>query len=183
MKNTVLNRLLFVAAAGMLLLSSCSTPTDIAYISQVPREVSTDITGEFSKGIQANDQLYIYVESRSPEATVRFNQETNKIAVDGGVVMNPGSSAVSGYLVNNDGDIVFPVLGKIHVLGKTHTELAAELEQRLVGECRFSSATRTNHTQRILGVEGPFVLLLLYTLRPLHLVQNPCRNEQPERII
>ena len=66
MKNTVLNRLLFVAAAGMLLLSSCSTPTDIAYISQVPREVSTDITGEFSKGIQANDQLYIYVESRSP---------------------------------------------------------------------------------------------------------------------
>ena len=143
MKNTVLNRLLFVAAAGMLLLSSCSTPTDIAYISQVPREVSTDITGEFSKGIQANDQLYIYVESRSPEATVRFNQETNKIAVDGGVVMNPGSSAVSGYLVNNDGDIVFPVLGKIHVLGKTHTELAAELEQRLVGEGHILDAVVT----------------------------------------
>ena len=143
MKNTVLNRLLFVATAGMLLLSSCSTPTDIAYISQVPREVSTDITGEFSKGIQANDQLYIYVESRSPEATVRFNQETNKIAVDGGVVMNPGSSAVSGYLVNNDGDIVFPVLGKIHVLGKTHTELAAELEQRLVGEGHILDAVVT----------------------------------------
>ena len=143
MKNTVLNRLLFVATAGKLLLSSCSTPTDIAYISQEPREVSTDITGEFSKGIQANDQLYIYVESRSPEATVRFNQETNKIAVDGGVVMNPGSSAVSGYLVNNDGDIVFPVLGKIHVLGKTHTELAAELEQRLVGEGHILDAVVT----------------------------------------
>lgn len=58
-----------------------------------------------------------------------------------------------------------------------------DVEQRLVGECRFASATGTNHTQRILGVEGPFVLLLLYALRPLHLVQNPCRNEQPERII
>jgi polysaccharide export outer membrane protein len=50
---------------------------------------------------------------------------------------------VSGYLVNNDGDIVFPVLGKIHVLGKTHTELAAELEQRLVGEGHILDAVVT----------------------------------------
>ena len=50
---------------------------------------------------------------------------------------------MSGYLVNNDGDIVFPVLGKIHVLGKTHTELAAELEQRLVGEGHILDAVVT----------------------------------------
>ena len=93
-----------------------------------------ELAGKFSKGIQSNDLLYIDVESRTPEATVRFNQETNKIAVDRGVVMNPGSSAVSGYLVNNDGDIIFPVLGKIHVVGKTHVELAAELERILVSE-------------------------------------------------
>jgi polysaccharide export outer membrane protein len=74
---------------------------------------------------------------------VRFNQETNKIAVDGGVVMNPGASAVTGYLVNNDGDIIFPVLGRIHVVGKTHAQLAAELEQRLVGEGHILDAVVT----------------------------------------
>ena len=155
MKNTVLNRLLFVATAGMLLLSSCSTPTDIAYISQVPREVSTDITGEFSKGIQANDLLYIYVESETPDVTVLFNQETNKIAKVDNVVINPGSSAVTGYLVNRDGDIIFPVLGKLHVLGLTHAQLAALIERRLVDEGHILDAVVTvklmNFTVSVLG--------------------------------
>lgn len=143
MKNIAFKSSLFAVVASILMLSSCKTPTDIAYIREVPRDTPMEITGEFSKGIQANDLLYIYVESRAPEATVRFNQETNKIAVDAGMVMNPGSNAVTGYLVNNNGDIVFPVLGKIHVLGKTHSELAAELEHRLVNEGHVLDAVVT----------------------------------------
>ncbi len=90
--------------------------------------------GKFSGGIQANDLLSIYVESETPESTIQFNQETNKIAVFNGTVMNPGASAVSGYLVNNDGDIIFPVLGRIRVVGMTHNELAAFIEQELISE-------------------------------------------------
>ena len=41
---------------------------------------------------------------------------------------------MSGYLVNHDGDIIFPVLGKIHVLGLTHRELASLIEKQLVSE-------------------------------------------------
>lgn len=123
---------LVAAMAGVMMFASCGEPEELAYIKDAPRNVEMQQSGQFSKGIQSNDLLYIYVESRAPEATVRFNQETNKIAVDGGAVMNPGASAVTGYLVNNEGDIIFPVLGKIHVLGKTHAELATEIEQRLV---------------------------------------------------
>lgn len=125
------------------MLTSCNTTQELAYFKDAPRDVEMEQSGQFSKGIQTNDLLYIYVESRAPEATVRFNQETNKIAVDGGVVMNPGASAVTGYLVNNDGDIIFPVLGRIHVVGKTHAQLAAELEQRLVGEGHILDAVVT----------------------------------------
>ena len=143
MRKTV-SRLSFVAAVvTMMTLVSCGSTGEIAYLSQSQRDVPVAITGEFSKGIQANDQLYIYVESRTPEATIRFNQETNKIAVDGGSVMNPGSNAVSGYLVSREGDIIFPVLGKIHVEGMTHTELAALLEQRLVSEGHILDAVVT----------------------------------------
>lgn len=132
-------------AVGMMMLASCGTPKDITYIKDAPRNEEMALSGQFSKGIQPNDLLYIYVESRAPEATVRFNQETNKIAVSSGSVLNGGgsNSNVMGYLVNNDGDIIFPVLGKMHVAGKTHAELAAELEQRLVGEGHILDAVVT----------------------------------------
>lgn len=134
---------LLAAAMGMMLFASCGTPMELAYFKDAPRDYEMEQNGQFSKGIQTNDLLYIYVESRAPEATVRFNQETNKIAVDAGVVMNPGASAVTGYLVNNDGDIIFPVLGRINVVGKTHAQLAAEIERRLVSEGHILDAVVT----------------------------------------
>ena len=75
--------------------------------------------------------------------TLQFNQETNKIAYANGTVINPGSTAVTGYLVNRDGDITFPVLGKIHVLGLTHDQLAKELENRLVQDGHILDASVT----------------------------------------
>lgn len=126
---------LLLPLVGVLLMTvSCRQHRDIAYVMDAARDSAAVIAGEFSKGIQANDILYIYVESQTTQATVPFNQETNKVAVSNGVVMNPGSSAVQGYLVNQDGDIIFPVLGKIHVLGLTHAELARIIEQRLKDE-------------------------------------------------
>jgi len=136
-------RLPYMAAALALLVSACSSTGEIAYIHDAARDSAEAITSKFTKGIQANDLLSIYVESETPAATVPFNQETNKIAVSDGIVMNPGSTAVSGYLVNNDGDIVFPVLGRVHVLGLTHSELAAMLQKRLVSEGHVLDATVT----------------------------------------
>ncbi|MBR6442005.1 MAG: polysaccharide biosynthesis/export family protein, partial [Bacteroidales bacterium] len=117
-----------------VLLASCGGTGEIAYIHDAQRDSAMAMQGKFSGGIQANDLLSIYVESETPESTIQFNQETNKIAVFNGTVMNPGASAVSGYLVNNDGDIIFPVLGRIRVVGMTHNELAAFIEQELISE-------------------------------------------------
>ena len=128
---------------GAALVSSCRSTTEIAYIHDAARDSAMAISSQFTKGIQANDLLYIYVESETPAATVPFNQETSKIAVSDGIVMNPGSNAVSGYLVNNEGDITFPVLGKVHVVGMTQSELATELQRRLVSEGHIMDATVT----------------------------------------
>ena len=136
-------KIALIAGAMAVLTASCSTSEEIAYVKDAPRDTATAITGEFTKGIQANDLLSIYVESESPEVTLQFNQETNKIAYANGTVINPGSSAVTGYLVNHDGDITFPVLGKIHVLGMTHEQLAKMLENRLVSEGHILDASVT----------------------------------------
>lgn len=125
-------KLLFAVGIVALLSVSCRNTHEIAYIHDAQRDSAFAVSGQFSNGIQANDLLSIYVESETPESTIQFNQETNKIAVMNGSVMNPGASAVSGYLVNHDGDIIFPVLGKIHVVGLTHNELASKIERLLV---------------------------------------------------
>lgn len=128
------NRLFFGAMVVALMFVSCKPAEEIAYIADAQRDSAFSLKGQFSGGIQANDLLSIYVESETPESTIQFNQETNKIAVMNGTVMNPGTSAVSGYLVNHDGDIIFPVLGKIHVVGLTHNELAALIEKQLIAQ-------------------------------------------------
>ena len=129
-----------IVAATMV---ACGTPTQIAYVNDAPRDTAVAVSGEFSKGIQPNDLLYIYVESSSPEVTLQFNQETNKIAYANGQVINPGSSSVTGYLVNQNGEITFPVLGKIKVEGMTHAQLAKMIEERLVNEGHILDATVT----------------------------------------
>lgn len=126
------SRFLLMGVVLTALLTGCST-RDIAYIHDAPRDSSEVLTGQFTKGIQPNDQLHIYVESATPESAVQFNQETNRTA-DFGTARTSGTSSNMGYLVNQDGDIVFPILGRLHVAGMTHRELAAMLEQRLISE-------------------------------------------------
>ncbi len=122
--------------AGLMFLAAACTPQrEIAYVKDAARDSAVAIEGLFSKGIQADDLLYIYVESQTPQATIAFNQETNKsVVATNGVVINSGNAAVQGYRVNQDGYITFPALGKLKVLGMTHAELAKMLEDRLVAE-------------------------------------------------
>ncbi|MBQ0160295.1 MAG: polysaccharide biosynthesis/export family protein [Bacteroidales bacterium] len=138
-----INKTILLLAVVSVLVSSCRHTEEIAYINDAQRDSAFALKGQFSGGIQANDLLSIYVESETPEATIQFNQETNKIAMMNGTVMNPGNSVVSGYLVNHDGDIIFPVLGKLHVLGLTHNELAAMIEKRLITDGHISDPVVT----------------------------------------
>ena len=138
-------RILFLSAvATMMFFASCRT-AEIAYIHDATRDSIMNITGTFSSGIQSNDLLYIYVESEEASAAIPFNQETNKVAVKDGAVLNTtnGATKVQGYLVNQDGVIVFPVLGELKVRGLTHHELAELIKDRLISEGHLKNPTVT----------------------------------------
>ena len=143
MKRRFLAFLLF--GATLCVFSSCVSTDGIAYIHDATRDSAMALTGDFSGGIQPNDQLYIYVESEEAAAAIPFNQETNKVAVKDGAVLNSagGARSVSGYLVNQDGMITFPVLGELSVKGLTHHELADLIKKRLVLEGHLKSPTVT----------------------------------------
>ncbi len=137
-------RLYCLSLLIVIFFVSCRS-TEIAYIHDAPRNQSVSVVSQFSKGIQPDDLLYIYVESVESGATISFNQETNRIAVRDGLVLNANSAAnkVQGYLVDQDGDIIFPIFGKIHVAGLSHNELAEKLQKMLISEGLIKDPTVT----------------------------------------
>jgi len=51
----------------------------LAYITDAQRDSAQAILTTYSNAIHTGDRLYIYISSHTPESTIPFNQETNKI--------------------------------------------------------------------------------------------------------
>jgi Periplasmic protein involved in polysaccharide export len=91
--------------------------------------------------LKPEDQVFIIVSCRDPQISAMFNLPyyTNRI---GGVesfsssnfTINSYSSAnsVVGYTVDNEGNIDFPILGKIQVAGLRRAEVAELVKQKLI---------------------------------------------------
>ena len=143
----------FVATL-MVLLQSCRSAREMAYITDAERDSAQQILSTYANSIHSGDLLYIYVYSETPESILPFNQETHKqIAevnrlnyVDTTHVRvrqvqettNQNylsvSSDIPGYLVDEAGAIIFPVLGNMTVGGLTYDSLAHVIEHRLINE-------------------------------------------------
>ena len=123
------------AAAVLLLAASCNPKTykQINYIQDVQGD--TLMAMGINKGIviQPQDQLSIVVSSRTPELSLQFNLPIASYQAGSEVVSSSGANQrLMGYVVNNEGDINFPVLGTIHAAGKTRWELQDMIRDEIV---------------------------------------------------
>jgi polysaccharide export outer membrane protein len=87
--------------------------------------------------IQRGDQLSIMVYTPDPQASSYYNMPMGGGQGGGGMQMmnqvgQGGGGTIMGYLVSEDGDIVFPKFGKMNVLGMTQGALQDTLQNRLV---------------------------------------------------
>ena len=121
-----------LCALGMLLLVSCSSPKNLAYFSDLPENstYSEKITNDTEPKIQPDDLLSITVSSLNPEANALFNKGVMLSAGNNGASANSRISD-EGYLVNSDGYVEFPVLGKVKLGGLTKQEARAKLVKDL----------------------------------------------------
>ena len=123
------------------LLAGCGVKERYLYVEDAPHDTPIPITNNYDATIYPNDQLYIYVSSQSPESVIPFNEETNRLSgsrtgsrvnrqnIDG---YKQGSNQIKGYQVSQTGHIIFPILGRIEVAGKTRTQLGREIEAKLI---------------------------------------------------
>lgn len=119
------------------LLTSCLTPKKVVYFEDMQTDSLYPALPQVEMRIKKEDKLSIIVKSRNPELAAPFNLEMGAYQVNADGEINSssvGSSKEKGYVVNQTGDIEFPVLGTIHVESLTRNELAALIKQRLIDE-------------------------------------------------
>ena len=131
------------AVLGMALafVLSCSTPTNIAYFQDVTDETVLTPAHPQTIRLKPMDQISVIVNSRDPQVTAMFNlpyytrrigeQQTLTSSAGTGSSLT-GSSNISGYTVDSDGNIDFPVIGEIHVVGLTREETERHIKSLLI---------------------------------------------------
>lgn len=121
------------AAAGLcllLLLASCSTPKNIAYMQNAAFGQEEAISNVNVIKVQPGDKISIVVSCKEPELARQFNlvQAENRV---GQSSINQSQGRVSIYTVDTKGDITFPVIGKIHVAGLTRDQISDKIADLL----------------------------------------------------
>lgn len=115
----------------VLLLTACTSSKKILYLQDVQPLKQQDIENQYEVKIHNDDLLAIMVNSKNPELALPFNMPLISYQLG---YQNNYTQRILGYLVDSDGNIDFPILGKIHAAGMTRKELTTYLKQRLIDE-------------------------------------------------
>lgn len=123
------NYLLLFLYSLTLLLSSCATRDEVVYFQNLEKLEEMKALEHFEPRIEVNDVLDIQVSSLNEEVVEPFRFNTSSQSGGGGGQSQDRGPV--GYLVEVDGTIRFPVLGKLDVEGKTRRELEENLTIQL----------------------------------------------------
>ena len=142
----------------VMVFTSCMTPRKVLYVQDMSDSSSVELESNYEARIAPSDRLGIFVNSSVDEDLVKmFNQNRTQ---QGG---NSGSGrGWYGYLVDVNGNIYFPVLGKLHVEGLTRIELQDTITRMLVEggylTNPFVTVELSNFKINFLGADGGKVI-------------------------
>ncbi len=119
----------FVIASCLVLSIGCTSVKEVTLFNELNQASIKSQIEDLEPVIQKNDLLSISVSSINPEATVIFNNPNTPATQATTAAGN--TSNVSGYLVNQDGYIQFPILGNIKAVGLTKKQLKDNITKGL----------------------------------------------------
>lgn len=135
----------FILTLGVVLiclLNACLVPKNIVYVNNMEVDSAYAVQQKEALKIQKNDRLSVVITAKNPELALPFNQGVGsyRVAENGQVAAVPNAAAAQeGFLVDQAGNIEFPILGTLHVEGLSLEEIKALLkrgieEQQLISE-------------------------------------------------
>lgn len=159
-------RLLFYTLS-ILFLASCATPEDFYYLRDAGNEKIADQAIDSSASnptIATGDQLSIVLTSTSVELNTLINAANYGGAL-GGMTQGGMVSPVMGYLVDANGEIEFPKVGKLKIAGKRMASVQEELELLLADYAKEPAVSirRLNFRITVIGeVTRPGIVQIPY---------------------
>jgi polysaccharide export outer membrane protein len=113
-----------------LFLFSCATRKDIVYYQDIDSTSFKEKNNSYEIKIQPDDLLMIIVSAEDPEIAAPFNLKTYS-------TVNPNKQDVAGaqttqlYLVDANGFIDFPILGRLKVSGMARSQLVQLFQDKI----------------------------------------------------
>lgn len=120
----------YVLVCMAVIFTACTSTKEVVYLQDVVPLKQQEIEQKYEVIIHNDDLLAIMVNIKNPELALPFNMPmvSYQIGSESG-----SQQRVLGYLVDSEGEIDFPILGKIHVEGLTRMQLTELIKQRLIG--------------------------------------------------
>ena len=104
--------------------------------------------------IMPKDELTIIVSTSDPEVSAPFYRKIGQSKIQGNSNQGMDNAKLLDYLVDNDGYIDFPILGKLHVVGLTNRECEDLIRQKLqpyLNEVPNVTVRTLSYTVSVLG--------------------------------
>ncbi|WP_445736543.1 polysaccharide biosynthesis/export family protein [Mariniflexile sp.] len=120
-KSILTRKLVIVLCAVSLFLTSCTTKKDVVYFQNAKDFETIVNTDTFTSRFKINDIVSINVSAYDLTAAKPFNL----------IVESGQNSTPIDYLIDTEGNIDFPVLGKIKLLGLTVEEAKQLFKEKL----------------------------------------------------
>ena len=127
---------LFILAIVGFMLSSCVTARKVNYMQEPDKYIPhyTDTLSYEDYQLRIGDRLYVYVYSLDEKISAMYNAgggNSSQIRNQMSRGQVGGSYDLYTYLVDEEGNIEFPTIGKLAVQGKTTRQVKAMLEEEL----------------------------------------------------
>lgn len=144
----------------MFFLASCKSSKNLYFFNdQTPSVQQLDSLKQFSiQRVNRNDKLNITISSTDPALTAYLNPFSNNNQLS---QSNATQQSGNGYLVNEDGNIEFPLLGKLAVTGMTTTEISKLIKEKLSYYYKdlFVNVNLTGRVYFLNGRQGSVILM------------------------
>lgn len=122
--NRCLGLLFSALMISLLFLSSCASKKDVVYFQNTGNYETLVSKNSFAPKFKIDDLISIHVSTLNIEASAPFNLFRG--AAEGGI-----RPEQVDYLIDKEGEIDFPVIGKIKILGLSSEELRVLLREKL----------------------------------------------------
>jgi polysaccharide export outer membrane protein len=107
----------------VLLLFSCKSREEMVYYQNIDGLAQVERSNSYEIKIQPDDLLTIIVSADDPETAIPFNLSSVSVPSANNIMNARGQETMQPYLVDANGVIDFPVLGKLKLSGLTRSEV------------------------------------------------------------